>query len=103
MLRVSDQVILRAACSATETSNSLGRGKFWPQGHNLNKLDRGQLGNIYTKSYPGSRPCDSDKKFFFMFSLYSKTCVKLPLKNRQNIDLNDKWQLNEGRKYCSKR
>ena len=22
---------------------------------------------------------------------YSKTCVKLPLKNRQNKDLNDKW------------
>ena len=24
-------------------------------------------------------------------SLYSKTCLKQPLKNRQNIDLNDKW------------
>ena len=23
--------------------------------------------------------------------LYSKTCVKQPLKNRQNKDLNDKW------------
>ena len=22
---------------------------------------------------------------------YSKTCVKRPLKNRQNMDLNDKW------------
>ena len=22
---------------------------------------------------------------------YSKTCVKQPLKNRQNADLNDKW------------
>ena len=22
---------------------------------------------------------------------YSKTCVKRPLKNRQNTDLNDKW------------
>ena len=32
--------------------------------------------------------------------LYSKTCVKRPLKNRQNNDLNDKWWLNEGRKYC---
>ena len=32
--------------------------------------------------------------------LYSKTCVKRPLINRQNRDLNDKWQLNEGRKYC---
>ena len=31
---------------------------------------------------------------------YSKTCVKQPLKNRQNKDLNDKWKLNEGQKYC---
>ena len=31
---------------------------------------------------------------------YSKTCVKQPLKNRQNNDLIDKWWLNEGRKYC---
>ena len=30
---------------------------------------------------------------------YSKTCVKRPLKNRQNKDLNDK-RLNEGQKYC---
>ena len=30
---------------------------------------------------------------------YSKSCVKRPLKNRQNINLNDKWLLNEGRKY----
>ena len=30
---------------------------------------------------------------------YSKTCVKRPLKNRQNKGLNEKW-LNEGRKYC---
>ena len=28
---------------------------------------------------------------------YSKTCVKRPLKNKQNNDLNDKWWLNEGR------
>ena len=31
---------------------------------------------------------------------YSKTCLKGPLQNRQNKDLNDKWYLNEGRKYC---
>ena len=30
----------------------------------------------------------------------NKTCVKRPLQNRQNKDLNDKWQLNEGQKYC---
>ena len=35
----------------------------------------------------------------FLFCIYSKTCVKLPLKNRRNKDLNDKWLLNEGRKY----
>ena len=27
---------------------------------------------------------------------YSKTCIKRPLNNRQNKDLNDKWKLNEG-------
>ena len=31
---------------------------------------------------------------------YSKTYVKRPLKNRQNKDLNDNWQLNDGKKYC---
>ena len=32
--------------------------------------------------------------------MYSKTCLKWPLKNRQNRDLNDKWQPNTGQKYC---
>ena len=32
--------------------------------------------------------------------IYSKTCVKWPLKNRQNKDLNTNWQLNADRKYC---
>ena len=32
--------------------------------------------------------------------LYSKTCVKRPLKTRQNKDLNDKWQHYDSRKYC---
>ena len=27
-------------------------------------------------------------------------CVKQPFKNRHNKGGNDKWQLNEGRKYC---
>ena len=27
---------------------------------------------------------------------YSKTCLKQPLKNRQNKSLKDKWQLNMG-------
>ena len=32
--------------------------------------------------------------------IHSRTCLKRPLKNRKNKDLNDKWWLNEGRKYC---
>ena len=35
-----------------------------------------------------------------IFETYSKTCLKRPLKNRQNIGLKDKWLLNEGLKYC---
>ena len=35
-----------------------------------------------------------------MFWCYSKTCLKLPLKIRQNKGLKDKWLLNEGWKYC---
>ena len=31
---------------------------------------------------------------------YSKTCVKRPLKKRQNKDLNDNLQLSEGQQYC---
>ena len=31
--------------------------------------------------------------------IYSKTCVKRPLKNRQNKDLDDKWY--EGRSICN--
>ena len=27
----------------------------------------------------------------FLYSAYSKTCLKRPLKNRQNKDFNDKW------------
>ena len=32
--------------------------------------------------------------------VFSKTCVKRPLKDRQNKDLNDQLSLNAGRKYC---
>ena len=32
--------------------------------------------------------------------MYSKTCLKRPLKNSQNKGLKDKWLLNEGQKYC---
>ena len=35
-----------------------------------------------------------------MENKYSNACVKWPLKNRQNKDLNDKWLLNEGQNYC---
>ena len=33
-------------------------------------------------------------------TIYSKTCVKRQLRNRQDKDLNDKWELYEGQKYC---
>ena len=33
-------------------------------------------------------------------SIYSKTCLKRPLKNRQNKGVNDKRYFNEGPKYC---
>ena len=36
--------------------------------------------------------CDLDKTSFFHL-LYRRTYKKLPLKNRQNKDLNDKWNL----------
>ena len=39
-------------------------------------------------------------KAFNIGEEYSKTCLKQPLKNRQNKDLNDKWKLNVGQKYC---
>ena len=35
-----------------------------------------------------------------MKTCYIKTCLKWPLKNRQNKGLNDKLRLNEGQKYC---
>ena len=38
--------------------------------------------------------------YYILHFIYGKTCLKRPLKNRQNKDLNDKWKLNEGRKYC---
>ena len=36
------------------------------------------------------------KIFFTYFNKYSKACVKRPIKNRQNKDLNDELLLNEG-------
>ena len=41
-----------------------------------------------------------DKNYCCDHDSYSQTGVKQPLKNRRNKDLNDKWLLNEGRKYC---
>ena len=41
----------------------------------------------------GHSECDRVNK-------YSKICLKRPLKRRPKIGLNDKWQLNEGQKYC---
>ena len=35
---------------------------------------------------------DPDQTYlFFRFFFYTKTCIKGPLKNRQNKDLNDRW------------
>ena len=38
-------------------------------------------------------PLETDvlRKHRFQKNKYSKTCLKRPLKNRQNKDLNDKW------------
>ena len=41
-----------------------GRGHFWPQGHNLNKLVRGPQGDA---TYQSSRPYGFRKEDFFMF------------------------------------
>ena len=40
--------------------------------------------------------------FFWGIStcMYSKTCVKQPLKNRQNKGFFDTWYLNDSQKYC---
>ena len=32
--------------------------------------------------------------------IYSKTCLERPLKKRLDKDLNDKWLVNEGQRYC---
>ena len=48
---------------------------------------------------------EQSEKTFTLFAIaslhfaYSKTCLKRPIKNRQNEDLNDKLYLNECRKY----
>ena len=45
------------------------------------------IGDIVTyQKYKQEVPTGTGAQF-----LYSKTCVKRPLKNRQNKDLNDKW------------
>ena len=46
-----------------------GAGHFWPEGHNLNKLGRGLLGDA-TYQYQGSMPCGfRQENYFLMFSL----------------------------------
>ena len=34
---------------------------------------------------------EMDSSYIYHLIKYSKTCVKRPLKTRQNTDLNDKW------------
>ena len=43
-------------------------------------------------------PTDLEWEKAFKY-IYSKTCVKWPLKSRQNKGPNNNWYLNEGRKY----
>ena len=40
---------------------------------------------VYQHKTRYSRP------WYWVIRIYSKICVKWPLKNRQNKDLNDKW------------
>ena len=37
---------------------------------------------------------------FDLFTLYSKTCLKRPLKRRLTIGFQDRLSLNTGQKYC---
>ena len=46
-----------------------GQAHFMPQSHNLNILERGQLGDV-TYKYKGSRLCGV-RQDFFLFSLYN--------------------------------
>ena len=45
------------------------QGHFWPQGHNLDRIGRGPLGDA-TYQYQGSMPCGFRQEDFFMVSLY---------------------------------
>ena len=45
-----------------------GEGPFWPKGHNLNKL-----GKVYIPNIKALGLHASEKKIFFMFSLYKPT------------------------------
>ena len=48
-----------------------GLAFFWPQGHNLNKLGKGPLGNATCiPNIKALMLVVSDEKIFFMFPLY---------------------------------
>ena len=54
--------------------DDLGPGHFWPQGHNLNKLGRGPLGDAIHTNHQDSRPYGFRQEDFFMFLLYVNQC-----------------------------
>ena len=60
--------------------------------------------SVHFEHVEDSRKGKSEKKkghikvLIFYLIIYNKTCLKRPLKNRQNKDLNDKWLPNESRK-----
>ena len=57
-----------------------------------------KIGLTLSKKKVMANGVDRDKMAYRQ-TVYRKTCLKRPLKNRQNTDLNDKWKLNDGRKY----
>ena len=57
--------------------------------------------SYFDKKYSSySESTNSTKQIVHVGSQYSKTCLKQPLKKRQNKELNNKWLLNEDRKDC---
>ena len=63
-------------------------------------LDKKSNSCLYRKNYMQVRAFERYIPLNPQNCKYSNTCLKRPLKNRQNKGLKDKWQLNEGQKYC---
>ena len=54
-------------------------------------LDKQKKFNIFSVNFNICFGCTKKRSQGDLSFEYSKTCVKGPLKNRQNKDLNDKW------------